>query len=125
MLAQRAQRVVAVDPAALDPCLLSLPNVTHLACKARPPLWGGGPGLAARAACAGPSRAGGSPRCAALPGARPVCRPRLLACLGVQAEDAVQRIHELAGEKGIDLLVSGGWSIVHGSACRHGMAGAA
>lgn len=33
MLARHAARVIAVDPAALDPRVL-LPNVTHLACKA-------------------------------------------------------------------------------------------
>ena len=33
MLAQHAQRVIAVDPAALDERAL-LPGVTHLACKA-------------------------------------------------------------------------------------------
>lgn len=56
VLARHAQRVIAVDPAAMDPRVAQLPSVTHLACK---------------------------------------------------AEDAVERIHELAGASGIDLLVSG------------------
>lgn len=34
MLAQHARRVIAVDPAALDPRALASPAVTHLACKA-------------------------------------------------------------------------------------------
>lgn len=34
VLAQRARRVIAVDPAALDPRALACPAVTHLACKA-------------------------------------------------------------------------------------------
>jgi hypothetical protein len=56
VLAQHAQRVIAVDPASLDERAL-LPGVTHLACK---------------------------------------------------AEDAVEQIHAMVGQAGVDLLVSGG-----------------
>jgi hypothetical protein len=73
VLAQHAQRVIAVDPAALDERAL-LPGVTHLACKAEDVveqihamvgqagvdlLVSGGPPLAAAAAGGGGGGGGG------------------------------------------------------------------